>query len=287
MSAAVAVGKLGLAPAIRLRIGLAAALAFLLFGFASVVWTPYPVGSIDVAGVLQDPGPAHWLGTDQLGHDLFSALMKGVLTSFAVAAAGTVIAGGLGLPLGMAAARPGSIAQRLVASVERMLGLLPMLVVAIVVAGAMGPGIPAAILAIGIAGVVPFAAVARDGLLALGSRDYVAAARLAGMRGVDLARRHLWPALTGVIAAQVLAQLAAGVLGEATLAFVGIGTQAPASSPGLMLREALAAGAAPAPVLVPGLAIVLIALALGVASSSLRELAATRPGAEGDEHGAA
>ena len=68
-----------------LRIGAIASLVFLLIGFVSIAWVPYPIEVINVGAAMQDPSPAHWLGTDHLGRDMLSMIMKGTLTSFVVA----------------------------------------------------------------------------------------------------------------------------------------------------------------------------------------------------------
>ena len=78
---------------------------FLLLGFVSIVWTPYPVTALDVGSAMQDPSGGHWLGTDELGRDVLSLVMKGTLTSFIVAAIAVAIGGLVGVPLGLAAAR--------------------------------------------------------------------------------------------------------------------------------------------------------------------------------------
>ena len=73
------------------RVAVVLALLLLLFGFVSLVWTPYPVSSLDVGSAMQDPSGAHWLGTDQLGRDVLSLVMKGLLTSFVVAAVAVAV----------------------------------------------------------------------------------------------------------------------------------------------------------------------------------------------------
>jgi peptide/nickel transport system permease protein len=110
-----------------LRIGIVVSLVFLLLGFVSIVWTPYPVGAVDVAAALQDPGGAHWLGTDQLGRDVLSLLMKGVLTSFVVSAVGVALGALFGIPLGLAAFAWGRPADVAVAGVAGYLAAVPVL----------------------------------------------------------------------------------------------------------------------------------------------------------------
>ena len=87
-----------------LRIGAVASLLFLLIGFVSIIWTPYPIENVVIGSAMQDPSPAHWLGTDHLGRDMVSLVMKGTLTSFIVAAIAVAIGALIGIPLGLAAA---------------------------------------------------------------------------------------------------------------------------------------------------------------------------------------
>src|ERR1041384_4064717 len=87
-----------------LRIGAIASLVFLLIGFVSILWTPYPIETLSISNAMQDPSPAHWFGTDHLGRDMVSLVMKGTLTSFVVAAIAVAIGALIGIPLGLAAA---------------------------------------------------------------------------------------------------------------------------------------------------------------------------------------
>ena len=81
-----------------LRIGAIASLVFLLIGFVSILWTPYPIETVSISNAMQDPSPAHWLGTDHLGRDMISLVMKGTLTSFVVAAIAVAIGALIGVP---------------------------------------------------------------------------------------------------------------------------------------------------------------------------------------------
>src|SRR5690606_38854007 len=97
-----------------LLIGLVATALFALLGLISLWWTPFPIEQIVVARRFQGPGPEHWLGTDNLGRDMFSLVMSGTLTSFWVGAAAVVIGIGVGVPLGLAAAAWGGAVEWLV-----------------------------------------------------------------------------------------------------------------------------------------------------------------------------
>ena len=262
----------GRAPAL-LRAGIVASLIFLLLGFVSIVWTPYPVTAVDVGSAMQDPGGAHWLGTDPLGRDVLSLAMKGTLTSFVVSAVAVAIGVLIGIPLGLAAAFWGRAANIALTGVGAYLTALPTLVVAILFAALFGPSAATLMVAVGIGNIAAFSLVTRDAMQTAGSHGYVEAAQLAGSSGLDLIRRHTLPSIMRAVLAQAVSALALGVLAEATLSYVGIGTQPPASSLGLMLRDAQSyALMKPGLMLVPGLAILLIVLALNITSRGVRAL---------------
>ena len=255
-----------------LRIGAVASLLLLLVGFLSIAWVPYGVESINVGAAMQDPSGAHWLGTDHLGRDLISMVMKGMLTSFVVAAVAAAIGALIGLPLGAAAAAWGGAGDWAILRVNDFLLAFPALIIAILITAVFGASAVNIMIAVGIFNVPFFAHAAREGVLNFKSLNYVDAARLAGMSTADIARRHILPGMAGLIIAQTVTQLAVGVLAEASLSYVGLGVQSPATSLGLMLRDAQTyALLKPTLALIPGLTIVLIVVALNLTADGLRE----------------
>ena len=256
-----------------LRIGIIASLLFLLLGFVSIVWTPYPIENINVGAAMQGFSGAHWLGTDNLGRDLLSLVMKGTLTSFIVAAIAVAIGGLVGVPLGLAAAAWGGPAEWTILRLNDFLFAFPALIIAMLITALAVPGAINAMIAVGIFNVPVFARVARGGALSLKTLDYIAAARLAGMGDLEIARRHLLPNIASLIIVQATIQLALGILAEASLSYVGLGTQPPATSLGLMLKDAQTyALLKPSLALIPGITIVLIVGALNLAGDGLRDL---------------
>jgi peptide/nickel transport system permease protein len=256
-----------------LRIGIVATLAFLLIGFLSIVWTPYAIENINVGAAMQDFSPAHWLGTDHLGRDMLSLVMKGTLTSFIVAAIAVAIGALIGVPFGLAAASWGGPAEWAILRVNDFLFAFPALIIAILITTLFGPSAINAMIAVGIFNIPVFARVARGGALSLKTLDYVAAARLAGMGSLEIARRHILPNIASLIIVQATIQLAMGILAEASLSYVGLGTQPPATSLGLMLKDAQTyALLKPSLALIPGFTIILIVVALNLAGDGLRDL---------------
>jgi len=246
-----------------LRSGVFLSLLFLLLGFFSVVWTPYPVEALNVGAAMQDGSAAHWFGTDTLGRDVLSLVMKGILTSFVVAGVAVVIGALVGLPLGLAAATWRGPFDWLARGIIDYFSLLPALLLAILFATAFAPSALGIMAVIGIANVAAFTRAMRNGWQAESRPAYIVSARLAGLAGWDLVRRHMLANLVPLLVATALAQLSAGILAEAALSYLGLGVQSPATSLGLILREAQSyALLRPALMLIPGLVVVALALAL-------------------------
>ena len=255
-----------------LVIGLAGTLLFAVIGLLSMVWTPYPIEQIVVARRFLPPSPEHWLGTDNLGRDMASLVMAGTYTSFLVAAIAVAIGAGIGVPLGLAAAAWGGAVEWLVLRLSDFVFAFPAIVVAILITALIGPGAINAIVAIGIFNIPVFARVARGGALSIATLDFVAAGRLAGLGNAAIAYRHLLPNIMSLIIVQGTIQLSLGRLSEAGLSYVGLGTQPPETSLGLMLRDAQGVFLIhPWLTLVPGLCIVLIVIALNIAGDGLRD----------------
>jgi peptide/nickel transport system permease protein len=255
-----------------LAIGLSATIVFALIGLLSLVWTPYPITEIDIGRRFLTPSPDHWLGTDNLGRDMVSLLMSGTLTSFTVALLAVVIGAGIGVPLGLAAVAWGGATEWLVLRLSDFIFAFPAVIVAILISTLVGPGAPNAIVAIGIFNIPVFARVARGGAMSVATLDFVDAGRLAGLGNTMIAWRHLLPNIMSLIIVQGTIQMSLGILSEAGLSYIGLGTQPPETSLGLMLRDAQSLFLIhPWLTLMPGLCIVAIVIALNIAGDGLRD----------------
>lgn len=259
-------------PMIRLRLAVIATLVLLLIGFVSIVWTPYPVDQLDALTQAQAPSASHLLGTDALGRDTLSMAMKGILTSFVVSAVAAAIGLFIGIPLAVAAARWGLVAERLLIGGAGLFLSFSALGIAALLTAQVGPSALNAMLAIGLFNIAVVARQTREDLRAFQGRDYLAASRLSGLAGWELARRHVLPSLLPLLGATAAAQLAHGVLLEAGLGYLGLASQPPGSSLGLMLRDAQSVMLfEPLPMLVPGAALLLIVVALQLVARGLRQ----------------
>lgn len=271
-----------------LWLGLTATMIFAVLALISLVWTPYPIAAIEIGDRFMGPNGAHWLGTDNLGRDMASLIMAGTLTSFVVAALAVLIGAGIGVPLGLLAASWGGAIEWMVLRLSDFVFAFPAIIVAILITSLYGPGAINAIIAIGIFNIPIFARVARGGAMSVKSLDFIAAARLAGLGNSAIAYRHLLPNILSLIIVQGTIQLSLGILSEAGLSYIGLGTQPPATSLGLMLREAQSTFLLhPWLTLVPGVSIVLIVIALNLAGDGLRDAIDPRLKAQGVQNGAA
>ena len=253
--------------------GMIITLLFTAMALVSLVWTPYDVTALDIAAKLQKPGWAHWFGTDHFGRDVFSMIMTGTRNSIAVALVAIGIGIGIGVPLGLLAAARGGLADEIVMRLSDFIFAFPALLSAIMITALMGPGAVNAIIAIGIFNIPVFARVARGAALSLWTREFVLAARLAGKGGLHITAEHILPNIFNGLIVQASIQFSLGILAEAGLSYVGLGTQPPMPSWGRMLNEAQTMmGFAPHLAIFPGLAIVFSVLGLNLLGDGLRDV---------------
>src|SRR5580698_1606143 len=239
----------------------------------SLVWTPYPPAAIDVAHKLLTPSPAHWLGTDSLGHDVVSQLLAGARISILVGIIAVGIGLVFGIALGLVAASAGGVVEALIMNLCDFTFAFPALLLAIMLTAVLGAGIVNAILAIGVANVPIFAKVTRalgNGVLA---RDYAMAARAAGKGPVAIALEHVLPNVAPALIVQATIQFAIAILAEAALSYLGLGAQPPLASWGRMLSDAQQLMfLAPRLAIFPGVAIAMAVLGLNLLGDGLRDL---------------
>jgi peptide/nickel transport system permease protein len=250
-------------------------LCALLAGAAllSLLWSPYPPAEIDIAARLQPPSPAHWLGTDSLGHDVASQLLVGAQNSIVVGLVAVGIGMGAGVTLGCLAAARGGWLEALIMRGADFTFAFPALLSAIMLSAVVGPGLLTSIVAIGIFNLPVFAHITRGSAKAVWTREYVSAARAAGKGPLAITLDHVLPNIASPLIVQATISFATAILAEAALSYLGLGTQPPQPSWGRMLNEAQAMMfQAPALALYPGVAIVLSVLGLNLMGDGLRDL---------------
>ncbi|WCT75200.1 ABC transporter permease [Sphingomonas naphthae] len=264
---------------LTLMLGMALTGLFVAAALLAAVWTPHDVTAIDVAVRLRPPDAAHWLGTDQLGRDLLSMILAGATVSLAVASASVAAALAIGIPLGLtAAARPGWIDELVMRSGD-LIFAFPSLLLAILLTAVIGPGATSATLAIALFNIPVFARLARGEGRRLASRDFIAAARLAGKGRARIAIEHVLPNILLSIIVQATIQIALALIVEAGLSYVGLGTQPPQPSWGRMLADAQTLmGIAPRLAIVPGGAILLAVFGITLTGDGLGQRQRRRQG---------
>ena len=239
--------------------------------FADAFATHNPVRTS--SRVLVAPGAEFWLGTDNLGRDLYSRVLHGARISLVVGLTSTLlgaVAGGLvGLVSGYVGGKTDLIAQR----VMDIMQALPILVLALVLTAALCPSLTNTVIAISVVIAPRAARVVRASVLAIREFVYVESARALGVSHARVAWRHILPNTFGPFIVLVTAQLGGAILAEAALSFLGLGVPEPYPSWGRMLSIAAAEYAQKAPWLViyPGLAISLAVFGTNLLGDALRD----------------
>lgn len=254
-------------------IGLAITLTLLATAAVSLVYTPRDPLEMSISGRLQGPTAAHPLGTDQFGRDLLSRVMRGAITSILVG----VIAVGIGMLVGVAFGMlsgyfGGWLDEGFMRLVDAIQGF-PAILSALLLAAVFRPTLTISMIAIGVAFLPVFARLTRASFLEFRDRDFVVAARALGAGDGALIRRHILPNTLPPLIVQATISFPVAILAEAGLSYLGLGTQPPNPSWGLMLREAQGfLTLNPWYAIFPGGAIALTVLGLNLLGDGLRDL---------------
>lgn len=248
-------------------------LTLVLAAIAAPWITPHDPVEQDLHARLEMPSLAHPLGTDDLGRDTLSRIIWGSRITMQVGAIAVGLAVLIGVPIGLIAGyRGGVVDTLLMRGIDSLLAFPPLLLAMAIMAG-LGPGIRNAMAAIGIVFVPTFARLARGSTLVVRETDYVQAARALGAGTPRIVLRHVLPNIMVPIIVQASLASSIAVIVEASLAYLGLGSQPPDPSWGVMLRQASSYMQDSWFVtLPPGVAIFLVAVALGILGDHLRDI---------------
>jgi len=228
----------------------------------------------NAASSLAAPGAEHMLGADVMGRDVWARIVHGARISLMVGIGSTVLGCVLGVAIGLASGYISGWFDLLTQRLIDIMQALPLLVMALVMAAALGPSLENTILAISIPLVPNVARVIRSNTLTLREMPFVEAARAAGVREVWIAVRHVLPNTLAPLIVLATAQLGSAILTEASLSFLGLGIPEPHASWGRMLSESAAEYVRTAPWLVifPGIAISLVVFGTNLLGDAVRDI---------------
>lgn len=238
----------------------------------SVPWLNLHPELMQLDRILEPPGVGGWLGFDDLGRAMADRLLAGARTSFWVAAWVVSISAVIGSLLGTLAAYVGGWVERLVVQVIDVVLAFPGILLAIALAGMLGPGMDNVVLALSAVGWVGFARLARAQVLTLKHREHVLAAEALGTSTGRILLHHLLPLMSAPLIVEATFGVASVVIAEAGLSFLGLGVQPPDASWGSMIRDGTRYMlVAPHMVLAPGIALWCVVMSVNLLGDRLRD----------------
>ena len=240
--------------------------------FTETLATHDPIRT-DAEHTLARPNGAHWFGTDNLGRDIYSRIIHGARVSLAVGIASTLLGAVVGGIIGVVSGYFGGWLDLITQRMMDILQGLPLLILALVMAAALGPSIGNVIVAISVPIMPRAQRVIRASVLAIREFAYIEAARALGVGHLGIAFRHVLPNTIGPFIVLMTAQFGSAILVEAALSFLGLGVPEPYPSWGRMLSVSAAEFAQKAPwlVLFPGSSISLVVFASNLLGDAVRD----------------
>lgn len=233
---------------------------------------PLAPNAIDLGQILNPPTAGAWLGSDELGRSIIGRLIVGARSSFFIAWTVVTISALVGISFGIVSAWLGGWWDLVLVRLIDIFLAFPGLLLAIALAGLMGPGLSNVVIALSVVGWIGYARLARAQVLALKTRDHVLAAQALGIRTQVILVRHLLPLIAAPLIVEATFGIAAVVISEASLSFLGLGVQPPDASWGAMIRDGVRYMLmAPHLVIFPGLTLVLVVLAVNLLGDALRD----------------
>ena len=261
---------------LRQRRGAMVGLVVVLIFVACALFAPWVAPQDPIAtswsAIRKAPSAAHWMGTDEIGRDVLSRVIWGTQASLLAGLCSVSISLLLGVPIGLAAGFLGGFVDGLISRITDAFLACPFLILAIALAAFLGPSLTNAMIAIGISATPIFVRLTRAQVINIKVEDYIEAARAVGNPPLRIALRHVMPNILAPLIVQSTLAIAAAVIAEASLSFLGLGQQPPAPSWGSMLNTAKNyIDNAPWMAVWPGLSIFLLVLSFNLLGDGLRD----------------
>jgi peptide/nickel transport system permease protein len=253
-------------------LGLVVVIFFVLVAVFAAFIAPYDPIAASWSAVRKAPSAAYWFGTDEIGRDVLSRVIWGARASLLAGVVSVSISMLLGVPIGLLAAYVGGWTDGVISRFTDAMLAVPFLILAIALAAFLGPSLTNAMIAIGVSATPIFIRLTRAQVLAVKVEDFVEAARAVGNPHWRIALRHILPNVLPPLIVQATLSVAAAVIAEASLSFLGLGQQPPAPSWGSMLNTAKNfVDQAPWMAIWPGLSIFLLVLSFNLLGDGLRD----------------
>ncbi len=217
--------------------GLLVILLFALLAVFAPVLAPFDPLAQDIPNGLAPPSSEHWMGTDKLGRDIFSRMLYGARISLGAGLGVVIMAGLLGTAVGIVAGYVGGWLDEALMRVTDIFFAFPSLILAMAIAGALGPSLQNALIAVAVVTWPVYARLIRGQVLVLRDREFVLAARSVGASHSLILRRHLFPNTLSPLLVQASFEMGTVILAVAGLSFIGFGAQPPTPEWGVMISE--------------------------------------------------
>lgn len=252
--------------------GLVIILILLIFAIFPAQLSNADYTTQDLANRYAGPSAEHWLGTDELGRDMYTRIVWGCRTSLAIGLASVGIACAIGVTLGTIAGYFSGIVDNVLMRVVDVLMAVPNMLLGISIVAALGNSITVLIFAIALGQIAAFARVTRSSVITVRDTEYVEAARATGASDARIMTKYVLPNAMAPIIVQVTTCLAGAILNISGLSFVGLGVPAPTPEWGSMLSNARTIMRDyPLQIVLPGIAIMLTVFAFNLFGDGLRD----------------
>ena len=217
--------------------GLLVILLFALLAVFAPALAPFDPLAQDIPNGLAPPSPDHWMGTDKLGRDIFSRMLYGARISLGAGVGVVIMAGLVGISVGIIAGYRGGWPDEALMRVTDIFFAFPSLILAMAIAGALGPSLQNALIAVSVVTWPVYARLIRGQVIVLRDREFVQAARAVGVGHTQILIRHFFPNTLSPLLVQASFEMGTVILAVAGLSFIGFGAQPPIPEWGVMISE--------------------------------------------------